>query len=68
VGRESVTGAEHGWHFVDQATAEVGLDDYVYTSEEAVGAASRSQHRRASDSARKIFLLRRRHEKAWDKS
>jgi hypothetical protein len=31
VGRASVTGAEHGWHFLDQTTAEVGRDDYVYT-------------------------------------
>jgi hypothetical protein len=25
------TGCDIDWHFVDQATAEVGLDDYVYT-------------------------------------
>ena len=25
------TGCEIDWHFVDQTTAEVGLDDYVYT-------------------------------------
>jgi hypothetical protein len=25
------TGCDVDWHFVDQSTAEVGLDDYVYT-------------------------------------
>jgi hypothetical protein len=25
------TGCEIDWHFVDQATAKIGLDDYVYT-------------------------------------
>ncbi len=25
------TGCEIDWHFVDAATAEIGLDDYVYT-------------------------------------
>jgi hypothetical protein len=25
------TGSDIDWHFVDQTTAEVGLDDYVYT-------------------------------------
>jgi hypothetical protein len=25
------TGCDIDWHFVDQSTAEVGLDDYVYT-------------------------------------
>jgi hypothetical protein len=25
------TGCDMDWHFVDQSTAEVGLDDYVYT-------------------------------------
>jgi hypothetical protein len=24
-------GCDIDWHFVDQTTAEVGLDDYVYT-------------------------------------
>jgi hypothetical protein len=31
VGRESVVGAEHDWHLVDQTTAEFGFDNDVYT-------------------------------------
>jgi hypothetical protein len=62
------TGCGIDWHFVDHTTAEVGLDGLRRHLEEAVDAASSAQHRRASDSACKIFLLDRRREKAWDKS